>query len=224
MKIRSISLWFIFLILELLVLISPPPHKLESLKEYYDPMTNFIPQKNLKEQSPSPSWWEISIRVKASGSYTIKERKEPIQGAYSFILLWTGCMEEDMEDYIIYHETSKLLEWKAQEKAFSFDKVKLLSEKDFSGKPHFDFHYILRKGNKLHFDFQVESFYIPQNQQQYEFYLYLPASEENKMYPSEFNYNDYILKAPIGSLSSKKKSTTTNWTRLINGHGNAKNG
>ena len=194
MKIRIIGLLFIFLILECLALISLPPHKLASLKDHYDLKASYISQKNLKGQPAAPSWWEISIRLKASGSYTIKEGKEPIRGVYSFILLWTGCMEQDMEDYLIYHETSRLLKWEAQEKAESFGKIKLLSEKDFSGKPHFDFHYILRKGKELHFDFQVESFYIPQNQQQYEFYLYLPASEENKMYPSKFNYNDYIIK------------------------------
>ncbi len=205
MKIRIISLLFIFLIFECLTLISTPPHKLGSLKEYYYPVTNFIHQKNLKEQPAFPSWWEISIRLKASGSYTIKEGKEQIQAAYSFILLWTGCMEEDMDDYLIYHETSRLLEWKAQEKAESFGKIKLLSEKDFSGKPHFDFHYILRKGKELHFDFQVESFYVPQNRQQYEFYLYLPASEENKMYPSEFNYNDYIIKGSNRIVVAQKE-------------------
>ncbi|MFQ5721821.1 MAG: hypothetical protein ACE5GI_04960, partial [Candidatus Aminicenantales bacterium] len=120
--------------------------------------------------------------------------KNPIQGTYSFLLLWTGCMEQDMEDYIIYHETSKLVDWKAQEKAEPPGKLELMSEKDFPGKPHFDFHYILRKGKELHFDFQVESFYVPQHSKDYKLYLYLPASEENKMYPLKFNYNDYIIK------------------------------
>lgn len=140
----------------------------------------------------SPSWWEIKILLDSSGNYKIKQGKKSYVGQYSFNLIWTGCMEQDMEDYIIYHETSKLLKWNAQEKAKPPDSSPMLSEKDFSGKPHFDFHYMLRKGKDLHFNFQVESFYIPQNSANHKFYLYLPASKENTNYPSKFNYNSYV--------------------------------
>jgi len=190
---KFLSLFYLFLILESLVLISARPSKSMDSNNYPSLANNLSSPKILRTFPIPPSWWEISIHLKASGLYTIKEGKEPIQGKYFFLILWTGCMEEDMEDYIIYHETSKLLEWKAQEKVDSSGKIEVLSEQNFLAKPHFDFHYILRKGKELHFDFQVESFYVPHHDKEYELYLYLPASEENKMYPSEFSYNDYII-------------------------------
>lgn len=61
-----------------------------------------------------PSWWEIEIHLETIGDYPVKEGKKAYDGHYSFTLLWTGCMERDMDDYLIYHEASKLLQWEAQ--------------------------------------------------------------------------------------------------------------
>lgn len=139
-----------------------------------------------------PSWWEIKLLINTTGEYIIKEGKKSYTGNYSFTLLWTGCMEEDMDDYIIYHENSNLLQWEAQEKALSPDFSGVVSADDFSGKPRFDFHYILRRREDLHFDFQVDGFYVPQNNSDFKFYLNLPASKEKTKSPSKFDYNTYV--------------------------------
>lgn len=139
----------------------------------------------------SPAWWEIRFHLTSTGKYTCKEAKKNYIGDYSFTLLWTGCMERDMDDYLIYHETCDLLEWEAQEK--SSDLPDFLPGSDFSRKPRFDFHYIFRRGSDLHFDFRVESFYVPQNNSDHKFYLTLPASLENTREPSSSNYNAFVL-------------------------------
>ncbi len=167
----------------------------------------------------SPSYWEIKIRISSSGDYRMKEGEKSNEGRYSFVLLWTGCMEQDQDDYLIYHENSELVEWEAREKVKSSEISRELSEKDFSGKPRIDFHYIIRKNEDLHFDFLVESFYVPQENPKHRFYLNLPASKENIKFPTKFDYNVYLTK---GSNSiyieekdiysdSLKKDYSWNW-------------
>ncbi len=167
----------------------------------------------------NPAWWEIRIRLTSTGNYACKEGKRAYTGDYSFALLWTGCMEEDMDDYLIYHENYDLLEWKAQEK--SPDLLHNLASPDFSGKPSLDFHYIFRRGKNLHFDFKVDSFYVPQNNSDHKFYLTLPASEENtrEALPSDYNAyveqgsNSIFIEEDIIYLHSIEKSYTWKWKR-----------
>lgn len=167
----------------------------------------------------SPVFWEIKVHISSSGDYKIKEGKKSNEGRYSFVLLWTGCMEQDQDDYLIYHENSELLEWKAKEKVKSSEASLELTEDDFSGKPGIDFNYIIRKKEDLHFDFLVESFCVPQDDSEHSYYLNLPASKENIKLPTKFDYNAYLTR---GSNSihleekdiytdSCKKSYSWNW-------------
>lgn len=181
------------------------------------------PEKEPVYSSPFPSrqfypaWWEIRLLLTSNGKYTCKEAKKSYTGDYSFMLLWTGCMEQDMDDYLIYYENCALMEWKAHEK--SPDLLHFLTGSDFSGKPRFDFHYIFRRENDLHFDFRVESFYVPQNNSDHKFYLTLPASLENSRESSLFNYNDFVyqgsnnicIKEEKIYLDTIEKSYTWKW-------------
>lgn len=142
---------------------------------------------------PPPYFWEIKLVLSSSGEYKLEDGEKSNIGHYSFVLLWTGCMEQDMDDYLIYHENSELLEWEAQEKVHSAEASHILSGNDFSGKPCFDFHYILRRDKDLHFDFQVDGFYVPQDKSDRRFYLILPSSQENKNNSSQLDYNAFLL-------------------------------
>ncbi len=153
-----------------------------------------ISEDTKKATNLSPYYWEIKIRIDSSGDYGIKEGKNSSDGRYSFVLLWTGCMEQDQDDYLIYHENSELLEWKAKEKVKHSEVSRELTESDFSEKPKIQFNYIIRKGKDLHFDFLVGSFSVPQAGSEQSFYLHLPASRENIKLPAKFNYNAYLTK------------------------------
>lgn len=166
-----------------------------------------------------PAFWEIKINISSSGDYKIKEGEKSNEGHYSFELLWTGCMEKDQDDYLIYHENSELLEWKAKEKIKSSDISLELTEEDFSGKPSVDFNYIIRKAEDLHFDFLVESFCVPQDDSVHSFYLNLPASKESIKLPAPFDYNAYLTKGSnsihfdekVIYSDSFKQSYSWNW-------------
>ena len=102
-------------------------------------------------------------------------------------------MEKDDEDYLLYHQECCLLDWKAKEKKIFPDSIQIKSRKDFQLKPSFHLNYILRKEENLHFYFTIEGFPIPQNESPSKLLLGMPCSGENLDFPSELNYESYIV-------------------------------
>lgn len=141
-----------------------------------------------------PLWWEIKILLISNGNYKVDERNSSYSAHYSFTLLWTGCMEKDNGDYLLYYENSELISFKAEEKGIFPESTKIIYTEDFHDKPFFKLNYILRKGENLHFDFFVKSFLIPQNESEHKFQLSLPASRENSRHSSEIDYNLFVSK------------------------------
>ena len=141
-----------------------------------------------------PYFWEIKLVLSSNGNYKVENGERSNIGQYSFVLLWTGCMEQDMDDYIIYHETSELVEWNAREEVHSPEASQIISGDDFSERPSFDFHYILRRNKDLHFDFQVDGFSVPQDNSDPKFYIALPSSYENKKLSPQVDYNAFLLR------------------------------
>jgi hypothetical protein len=141
-----------------------------------------------------PLWWEIKILLTSSGNYKIDEKNSSYSAHYSFTLLWTGCMEKDNGDYLLYYENSELISFKAEEKGIFPESTKTKYTDDFHDKPSFKLNYILRKGENLHFDFFVKSFLIPKNESKRKYQLILPASKENSRRSSSIDYNLYVSK------------------------------
>jgi hypothetical protein len=141
-----------------------------------------------------PRWWEIRILLISNGNYEVEERNSSYSAHYSFTLLWTGCMEKDNGDYLLYYENSELISFEAEETGIYPESVKVINTDDFHDKPAFKLNYILRKGENLHFDFFVKSFLIPQNKSERKFQLSLPASRENSRHSSEIDYNLFVSK------------------------------
>ncbi len=146
----------------------------------------------LSPGASSSLWWEIEVVITTDGEYKMEGGEKNYLGNYSFTILWTGTMERDNTDYILYHLNSEIVSWEAQEKAISPDSFKLLRAPDFADRPCFDLNYILRKDDDLHFDLAVQSFFVPQNDSEDKFYLNLPSSEENSQKFSEVNYNSFV--------------------------------
>lgn len=166
-----------------------------------------------------PLWWEIRILLISDGNYTTKEGKASYSGKYSFTIRWTGCMEKDDLDFLLYYENSELIKFKAEEKGIFPETTRTLSTKDFLDKPSFSLNYILKKGDNLHFNFIVKGFLTPLNESEHKFFLILPASEENSLESSEIDYNSFITKGSNSVfldekriyLSNVKKKFTWEW-------------
>ena len=141
-----------------------------------------------------PLWWEIKILLVSDGDYKITEGRSSYFGRYSFTIIWTGCMEKNEDDFILYYENSELVRFAAEERAMFPGSVRILSTEEFLDKPSFNLNYILRKGESLYFDFVVNGFLTPQNNSQHKFYLNLPSSEENSLHSPEINYDSFVTK------------------------------
>lgn len=151
-----------------------------------------------------PVWWEIKLVLSSKGNYKADEGQSSYPGNYSFTIIWTGTMERDDEDFLIYHENSKLIQWEAQETAIFPDSMAMLSTNDFSDKPFFKMNYILKRGEILYFDFSVQGFYIPQNKSEQKFYLNLPVSEENSQRLLKKDYDPFVFNGS-NSISMEEK-------------------
>jgi hypothetical protein len=139
-------------------------------------------------------WWEIIIWLTSNGTYTLEEEETSYLGKYAYTIQWSGCMEQDGQDFILYYENSELLKWKPQErKKQSGIPEKIITNK-FSEKPSFAFNYILTKNENIHFDFLIHGFHVPQQDQNHRYYLHFPASKENSYHPTDIAYNLHIYK------------------------------
>lgn len=153
----------------------------------------------------TPLWWEIKIHLITDGEYKIEQKETSLLGNYSFTLLWTGCMETDDEDYIIYHEDCILLDWKASEKKVSNQFTHIKSTEDFKEKPTFHFNYILRNGENLHFDFNVQEFPVPQDKSISALNLCMPTSRIISESQPKFDYESFITKGSNNIFLEEKE-------------------
>jgi len=147
-----------------------------------------------KNKEERECWWEIKILLESKGKYKYEETQTSFAGKYAYTILWTGCIERDQNDFILYHENSDLIHWEPLEKILSSDSNKSLETKKFTKEPNFEMHYILRRGKNLHFDFLVRGFDIPQHCSTKKTYLHLPASKGNSDNPTDLDYDQYISK------------------------------
>lgn len=155
-------------------------------------------------KNSKPVWWEIKLLLITKGNYKINEGQSSYPGNYSFTFLWTGCMEKDNGDFLLYRENVKLLQWEVQETALFPDFLRVLYTSNFLVKPSFNLNYILKKEGKLIFDFSVEGFYVPHNTSNNKFYLNLPVSKENSQKFSELSYDLHLNKSS-NNISLKEK-------------------
>jgi len=139
-------------------------------------------------------WWEIIIQLTSKGIYSLKGAKTSYLGKYGYTIQWSGCMEQDGRDFILYHENSELLRWEPEEKKRQSGIPEIKIAKDFSEKPSFAFNYILTRKDHIHFDFLIRGFHVPQQDQITRYYLHLPASKENSHHPTDIAYDLHIYK------------------------------
>jgi len=142
----------------------------------------------------TPQWWEVSIDLKTDGDYRLDEGGPTFEGRYSFAVRWTGWLEKDDQDYLLYRLDCRLLDWKAQETASRTEYPGFLTAEDFRERPAFALKYIIRDGEELRLDFTVDQMAVPQARQEEAFPLLLPSSEQNGQRESEINYNAHVIK------------------------------
>lgn len=151
----------------------------------------------------TPLWWEITVDLKTNGEYKLEGGDSTYIGDYAFVIRWTGCLEKDDHDYLLYRFDCRLSRWEAQETASSPQVTGVLTTSDFKEKPSFDLKYILRKGSDLYLDFIVNGIVVPQNGDEEGFVLLFPSSEENRQRDFQVDYNACVTEGS-NSVSLKE--------------------
>ena len=142
----------------------------------------------------APRWWDVSLSLKTEGDYKLDQGGPAFVGHYSFAIRWTGWLEKDDHDYLLYRLDCRLCDWEAQETSSLTGSTGVLSTNDFRERPAFALRYIIRDGEDLNLDFIVERMAVPQADPEDAFPLLLPSSETNSQKESEVDYNACVIK------------------------------
>lgn len=132
------------------------------------------------------------MTITTKGEYKQDAKDVQCTGAYAFVITWTGTMEKDQDDYLLYHASADLLQWEAEERAAYPQEIRALTAKDFPDKPELKVNYILKKDDGLFFDFIVNGFDVPLSPAPEHFALNFPASEENTFASPGGSYNAHV--------------------------------
>jgi hypothetical protein len=178
------------------------------------------PPPALFSQDPGapPRWWEVNLYLRTDGEFKLDEAGPSAAGHFSFAVRWTGWLEKDDQDYLLYRLDCSLCDWEAQETFFLPETTRVLTTNDFPDKPGFNLKYLIRVGDTLNFDFLVDGMAVPQAHSEDPFPLLLPSSEQNDQKKSETNYNDHVIKGsnrievPESEIYSGPVSRAYAWT------------
>jgi len=155
------------------------------------PVLNFLPPR--ADAQAVPLWWEIVLDIKSHGEYSIGGGDSSCRGRFHFYLSWTGWMERDDEDYLLYRFNCRLSDWQAVETTIADGATTVLLTPDFLEKPSLDLKYILRRGGELHLNFIVNGIAVPQSASGDSWPLLFPSSGENDQHAGQVTYNACIV-------------------------------
>jgi hypothetical protein len=156
----------------------------------------------------SPRWWDVELSLTVRGQYSIREEGAVCAGEFLYEAAWSGSMEKDDTDYLLYHSGSETLRWEIREKIASGGNQKVLTEKDFDDRPVFRMNYVLNENGVLRFVFIVEGFPVPRGGAGEKFDLILPASKEEGGGLSPSGYDAFVAKGSNEVVFEEKKIRT----------------
>jgi hypothetical protein len=171
-----------------------------------------------QDRGPSPLWWEVSLLLKTEGEFQLDEGAPSTAGHFSFAFLWTGWLQKDDHDYVLYRLDCRLRDWEAQETYSLPEATRVLTTNDFPDRPGFKLNFFIRVGDSLNLDFLADGMAVPHAGSGDLFPLLLPASEQNDQKKSEINYNDHVIKGsnrvevPESALYSGPVTRSYSWT------------
>ena len=139
-----------------------------------------------------PGWWDVRIRLETRGRYALTRDAAEYAGDYAYEAVWTGSMERDDPDYLLYHASLETVRWEMKERSRRDGSDTLLSEKDFPVRPVFRMNYVLVEEGRLFFFFTVEGFPVPRNDSPEKFALVLPCSRKEAAASAAAGYDDAV--------------------------------
>lgn len=139
------------------------------------------------EDSGTPFWWALELRISVQGNYRMVGETLPMTGRYQYRFFWQGSMERDNGDYVLYQGDSELLslEWHEAVQNRIQDLSNLI-------KPEIFVNYVVRKGGKVHVDFNIRSVPSGAGNTGGRMAFHFPQSAEHEVIDSSVRYNRWI--------------------------------
>jgi hypothetical protein len=159
----------------------------------------------LAAPAEGPTSWDVRLTVTARGEYGLEGRDVRVGGRYEFTIVWSGALHVDDEDYLLVHGGTTVMNWTAEERSLSSERVDVLTTTDFPDKPDLRVNYILKMEDGLHVDFIVHGFDVPLGDAGDTFYLHLPASAENAENPGGLKYGLSLVSGSNAVTLDEKK-------------------
>lgn len=167
--------------------------------------------------SPRPSWWEVSLTMTVRGGYSIEGGETPIRGEFTCRARWSGTIELDEKDFLLYHLKTEVLEWKLADKALLPKGESLIVAPENSEKPTLRLNYVLRDGPDLRFDYEFVEVAIPLHASPVKAALELPRSPGTGELSPGSNYSGFISRGsnriviPGSDLERRPPERTFSW-------------
>ena len=155
-----------------------------------------------------PRWWDVELSLNVKGQYSVREADAAYAGEFLDEAAWSGSMEKDDSDYLLYHSGSETLRWEAREEVSSGGGQKVLTEKDFDDRPVFRMNYVLNENGVLRFVFIVDGFPVPRGGAGEKFDLILPASKKEEGGLSPSGYDAFVARGSNEVVFEEKKIRT----------------
>jgi hypothetical protein len=145
----------------------------------------------LTRPSSGPAWWEVRLTVAVKGEYSLEDGNEPITGEYACRARWEGRLEPEGDDFLLVHLKTEILDWSLKEKAGPRGRENVLETPD-GPRPLLHLNYVLKDGQKIEFDFDLQGVPIPLHASPLELFLELPNSTgPGEAFP-ERGYGDFV--------------------------------
>jgi hypothetical protein len=167
--------------------------------------------------SPGPSWWEVSLSMSVKGGYVIEGGGAPISGEFTCRVQWTGTIELDDKDFLLYHLKTDVLEWRLSEKAgLPKEESRLLAD-GTSEAPKLLLNYVLREGSNLRFDYEFLEVPVPLHASPAKAKLEFPRSSGHAAFSPGADYESRVdlgsnqIIIPGSDLERRAAERTFSW-------------
>jgi hypothetical protein len=137
-------------------------------------------------------WWTVELHLTVRGGYAVSESGTAFSGEYYFEEAWSGSIEKDEDDYILFHSRREPLRWQCREDALSGEAQRTWADGDDSGRPVLQVGYVLKDKGIVRVFFDVRGFRVPRNASTDKFDLVLPRSRADHQNPSVPGYESGI--------------------------------
>ncbi|HLP62200.1 MAG TPA: hypothetical protein VK186_25390 [Candidatus Deferrimicrobium sp.] len=102
------------------------------------------------------TWWEIRLVITVNGHYRNHHDNNDIDGEYSFKIISSASMEQDVSgDYILYQGDEQIPVNHWQEKPVDNEEKIISSDQSKTFLPGMRLNYVIKKNGKLYFDFEI---------------------------------------------------------------------